>query len=69
MSIASHVSLTSSVLYTLLILYIFHRSHDATSVAQLPLKARELMRNVHKRVFMTYLRMATHKESNVRRNY
>ena len=34
-------------------------------VADLPLKARELIRNIHKRVFMTYLRMATNKESNV----
>jgi hypothetical protein len=34
-------------------------------VASLPLKARELMRNIHKRVFMTFLRMATNKESSV----
>ena len=43
----------------------FLRSHDAAGVAQLPLKAREVMRNIHRRVFMTYVRMATHKESNV----
>ena len=35
-------------------------------MADLPLKAKELMRNIHKRVFMTYLRMATNKESKVR---
>ena len=34
-------------------------------MANLPLKARELMRNIHKRVFMTFLRMATNKESTV----
>ena len=44
---------------------IFGRSYDSLTVAHLPLKARELMRNIHKRVFMTYLRMATNKESSV----
>ena len=36
------------------------------TVVDLPLKAKELMRNIHKRVSMTYLSMATNKESRVR---
>jgi len=39
------------------------RNFDASSV--LPPESASLHENVHKRVFMTYLRMSTHKESKV----
>ena len=39
------------------------RNFDALSV--LPSEAASLHEGIHKRVFMTYLRMSTHKESKV----
>lgn len=51
------------ILLFILFLYTSVRNFDALSV--LPPASAALHENIHKRVFMTYLRMSTHKESKV----
>lgn len=61
--IPTYISISNKAIFIMDIFLLF-RKFDASSV--LPPELVVLHEDVHKRVFMTYLRMSTHKESKAR---
>ena len=55
---------TASYTVMALLKFEFFSPHEA--VWSVPDKVLELLRNIHRRVFMTFLRLSTHKEDQVR---